>query len=87
MPWFFKRLLEAARQEVGSSHVPEDVENISEMFSESKTEAGPETETRTYRRAKSAIVESFDSEPEMRSKARPDAPARRATPTKNRTRS
>ncbi|KAM2482929.1 uncharacterized protein [Malus domestica] len=79
--------VEAARQEVGSSHVPEDVGVISEMFSESETKAGPEEETRAPCRARSTVVESSDSELEGRPRAKLDLPAPRTTPTKKRTRS
>lgn len=57
------------------------------MFSESKTEARPKPEIRAHCRAKSAVVESFDFEAERKSKARPDAPTLRATPTKKKPRS
>ncbi|KAB2634778.1 hypothetical protein D8674_038198 [Pyrus ussuriensis x Pyrus communis] len=78
---------EVARQKAGSSHVHEDVKNISKMFSESETEAGPEVETRALRWARSAVVESSNSKPERVSKAKPDSSAPRATPTKKITRS
>ena len=78
---------EAARQIAGFSHVPEDVGDISIMFGESKTDAGPEVETKAHRQARSSIVESSESEPEERLQARLALPAPRATPIKKRTRS
>ncbi|KAM1011536.1 hypothetical protein ACFX2J_046570 [Malus domestica] len=64
----------AARQKVDSSHGPKDTGNISEMSSESETEAGPEVETRVPCRARSYVVKSFDSKPEGRPQARHDPP-------------
>lgn len=70
---------EATRQRLGLSRAPGKDENISEMFSEFEVKAGPGAGTTTSRRANMRVVESFDSEPNKRSKARQDILAPRAT--------
>lgn len=57
---------EASRQGAGSSHVLDNAGGISKMFNDLKIEAGPKVETRAFCRARSAIVESSDSELEMK---------------------
>lgn len=64
-----KAIAEAGRQEVGSSQAAEDAGYISELFSESKVEVGPEVQIRVFCRANVTVVESLESEPEERPQA------------------
>ncbi|KAB2594999.1 hypothetical protein D8674_030449 [Pyrus ussuriensis x Pyrus communis] len=76
---------EATGQKAGLSQALGEIENVSKMLSDSKTEAGPEAETMTSRPANLRVVESFNPEFEERSKAKHDAP--RTAPTRKKTRS
>ncbi|KAB2615169.1 S2-RNase [Pyrus ussuriensis x Pyrus communis] len=81
-----KAVVEAARQEAGSSQVAGDTRDISELFEDSEAEAGPEVETQAPWWTKATVVESLESETEERPQPHLARLGLRATPPRKRTR-
>lgn len=60
-----KVVTKAARQKARSCQAARDIGDISELFEDSEDEAGPEVETRAFRRPRVIVIESFESESEL----------------------